>query len=109
VRFNGDVAAELAGAFTKRLRNVLPPNTVIGRWSTEEFVAILSAPVADAIKVAKVVGEQLSGTYSCLQDGKVVRPDLQVRVMVVDRAEGSPERLLGRVREFMTQTLAMTA
>jgi GGDEF domain-containing protein len=109
VRFNGDVAAELAGAFTKRLLNVLPPNTVIGRWSTEEFVAILSAPVADAIKVAKVVGEQLSGTYSCLQDGKVVRPDLQVRVMVVDRAEGSPERLLGRVREFMTQTLAMTA
>jgi hypothetical protein len=32
----------------------------------------------------------------------VVRPDLQVRVMVVERAEGSPERLLGRVREFMT-------
>ena len=109
VRFNCDVAAELAGAFTKRLRNVLPPNTVIGRWSTEEFVAILNAPAADAIKVAKAVGEQLSGTYSCLMDGKVVRPDLQVRVMVVERMEENPERLLGRVREFMTRTLAVPA
>ena len=109
VRFNGDVAAELAGAFTKRLRNILPTDTVIGRWSTEEFIAILNAPAADAIKVAKAVGEQLSGAYSCLLDGKVVRPDLQVRVMVVDRAEGSPERLLGRVREYLTQTLAVPA
>jgi len=110
VRFNGDVSAELAGAFAKRLRNVLPANTVIGRWSTEEFVAIiLNAPAADAIKVAKAVGEQLSGTYSCLLDGKVIRPDLQVRVTVVEPTEGGPERLLARVRESMTQTLAMPA
>lgn len=110
VRFNGDVSAELAGAFTKRLRNVLPPNTVIGRWSTEEFVAIiLNAPAADAIKIAKAVGEHLSGTYSCLLDGKVVRPDLQVRVTVVEPADGGPERLLARVRESMTQTLAAPA
>ena len=109
VRFNGDVAAELAGAFAKRLRNVLPPNTVTGRWSTEEFVAILDASAADAIKAAKAVAEQLSGTYSCLLDGKVVRPDLQVRVMVVEGAEGNPERLLARVREFMTRTLEVPA
>ncbi len=109
VRFNGEVAAELAGAFTKRLRNILPPNAVIGRWSTEEFVAILDTPAADAIKTGKAVGEQLSGTYSCLLDGKVVRPDLQVRVMVVEPTEGNPERLLLRVREFMTRTLAVPA
>ena len=109
MRFNNDVAAELAGAFSKRLRNGLPPNTVIGRWSTEEFVAILNAPAADAIKIAKAVADQLSGTYSCLLDGKVVRPDLQVRVTVVEFAEGSPERLLMRVREFTTRALAVPA
>jgi GGDEF domain-containing protein len=106
VRFNGDVAAELAGAFTKRLRNVLPSNTVAARWSTEEFVAILSVPVSDAIKVARAVGEQLSGTYACLLDGKVIRPELQVRVAVVEPAEGGPEPLLLRVREFMARTMA---
>jgi GGDEF domain-containing protein/ElaB/YqjD/DUF883 family membrane-anchored ribosome-binding protein len=109
VRYSGDVAAQLAGAFTKRLRNIVPPTAVIGRWSAEEFVAILDVPVAEAIKAAKAVGEQLSGMYSCLQGGKVVRPDLQVRVMVVERTEGSPERLLGRVREFMTQSMAPPA
>ncbi|MFY9724532.1 MAG: GGDEF domain-containing protein [Bryobacteraceae bacterium] len=109
ILFNTGVAAELAGAFSKRLRNSLPPNTVIGRWSTEEFVATLNAPAGDAIKVAKAVGEQLSGTYSCLLDGKVVRPDLQVRVTVVEFAEGSPERLLMRVREFTARALAVPA
>ena len=106
VRFNNEVAAELAGAFTKRLRNMLPPNTVVGRWSTEEFVAILDSTGGDAVKVGKTVGEQLSGTYSCLMDGKVVRPDLQVRMMVVERSDGTPERLLGRVRELMNHTLS---
>ncbi len=109
MRYNNEVAAELGGAFSKRLRNGLPPKTVIGRWSTEEFVAILNASPADAIKVAKAIGEQLSGMYSCLLDGKVVRPDLQVRVTVVEFAEGSTEHLLTRVREFTARALAVPA
>jgi GGDEF domain-containing protein len=109
MRFNGEVAAELAGAFTRRLRNNFAPNTLIGRWSTEEFAAILRAPAAEAIKLARIAGEQLSGTYSCLLDGKVVRPDLQVRVTVVEFAEGSAERLLMRLRELTSRTLAIPA
>jgi GGDEF domain-containing protein len=108
-RFNGGVAAELAGAFTRRLRNVLPPHTAIGRWSTEEFVAVLNAAPAEAIQLAKIVSEQLSGTYACLLEGKVVRPNLQVRVTVVEPAEGGPDRLLARVRESMTRALAVSA
>jgi GGDEF domain-containing protein len=108
VRFNNDVATELAGAFTKRLRNLLPPNTTIGRWSGEEFVAILDAPTTEIVRFARAVGEQLSGAYSCLLDGKAVRPDLQIRVVAVERGEGSPERLLGRVQELMARTMAVT-
>jgi len=105
VRFNPAVAAELAGAFTKRLRNVMPQNAVIGRWSTEEFVALLNVSRGDGIKVAKVVTEQLSGTYSCLLSGKVVRPELQVRVTVIEPVTGSPEDLLRRISEVMTRSL----
>lgn len=105
VRFNAEVASQLAGAFTKRLRNLVPENATVGRWSTEEFVGILGGSPADAIKIAKAIGEQLSGSYSCLLEGKVVRPELQVRVMVLERAEGSAERLLGRVREYMSQSI----
>lgn len=108
-RYSIGVAAELAGAFAKRLRNVLPPNAVIGRWSHDEFVAILNTPAAEVIKLARTLGDQLSGMYSCLLEGKVVRPDLQVRLTVVEPAGGGPERLLERVHEYMTRTLARSA
>jgi GGDEF domain-containing protein len=103
---NGGVAAELAGAFVRRLRNILPPNVAIGRWSTEEFVAILDAPELDVPKLARTIGEQLSGTYTCLLDGKVVRPELEVRVAVAEPAEGGPERLLALVRDYMTKAVS---
>ena len=103
------MAAELAGAFVRRLRNILPPNVAIGRWSTEEFVAILDTPEVDAGKLARTVGEQLSGTYTCLLDGKVVRPDLQVRAAVAEPAAGGAERLLAQVREYMTKALSAPA
>ena len=42
------VAAELAGAFGKRLRSGLPPEAVIGRWSHEGFIAKVSLGRAEA-------------------------------------------------------------
>jgi GGDEF domain-containing protein len=108
-RYSGGVAAELAGAFAKRLRNMLPANAVIGRWSNEEFVAILNTPASDVIKLAKTLGEQLSGMYTCLLEGKVVRPELQVRLTVVEPAGGGPERLLARIHECMAQPQARLA
>lgn len=109
VRYNGGVAAELAGAFVRRLRNVLPPNAGVGRWSSEEFVSILDAPGVDAVKLARTIDEQISGTYTCLLDGKVVRPELQVRVAVLEPVAGAPERLLAQVREYMTNAVAIPA
>lgn len=109
VRFNGGVAAELAGAFVRRLRNILPPNVAIGRWSSEEFVAILDNTEVDAAKLAKTIGEQISGTYTCLLEGKVVRPELHVRVAVAEPAEGGPERLLAQVRDYMTKAVVIPA
>src|SRR5438105_15752231 len=39
-QFGSEVGDELAGAFSKRLKNNLPQQVVLGRWSTEEFVAM---------------------------------------------------------------------
>jgi GGDEF domain-containing protein len=95
------VAAELAGAFGKRLRSGLPPEAVIGRWSHEEFIAQVTLGKAEALASAKWLAENLSGRYACLQDGRTVRPVLQVGTAVVDReAAESPARMLWRVAEF---------
>jgi GGDEF domain-containing protein len=104
-QFNREVAAELAAAFSKRLRNSLPPSAIIGRWSEEGFVAMLSMEKPEAMASAKWVADHLSGAYACLQRGKSVHPSLQVSVAVVDSQPGDPpERTLKRVREFLTGT-----
>jgi GGDEF domain-containing protein len=102
-QFNRDVALELAAAFSKRLRNSLPPSAAIGRWSEDGFVAILSVEKLEAIASARWVTEHLSGAYACLQKGKTVHPSIQVNVAVVDNPPGDPpERTLMRVQEFFT-------
>ncbi len=99
-QYRPEVATELAAAFTKRLRNALPPESVIGRWSHEEFVAIVRHPKTEVISLGGRVGEQLSGPYSCLLDGKAVRATVQLSVAVVEVAGDSPERILQRVGAF---------
>jgi GGDEF domain-containing protein len=100
-QFHPDVAAELTGAFTKRLRNSLPPDAEIGRWGEDSFVAIMHAAKPDAVKAAKWIAEHLSGSYSCLLDGKTVRPSLQVSVAVMETGADAPRQILNRVEDFL--------
>jgi GGDEF domain-containing protein len=100
-QFNRAVAAQLAAAFSKRLRNCLPPDATIGRWSEEGFVAILSVEKPEAVASATRVAEHVFGDYACLERGKTVHPSLHVGVAVVDTDPGDPpERTLKRIEEF---------
>jgi GGDEF domain-containing protein len=95
------VAAELAGAFGKRLRAGLPPEAVVGRWGQEEFIAQVTLGRVEALAAAKWLTEHLSGRYACLKEGKTVHPVLQVSTAVVERdAVDSPARMLDRVAAF---------
>jgi len=101
VRFGAAVSGELAAAFGKRLRNCLPPDATLGRWGPEEFVAKVGIAKREAFTASKWVTENLSGAYSCLLEGKTVRPSLQVSVAVVDRDAGEPpQRTCARIAEF---------
>jgi GGDEF domain-containing protein len=95
------VAEELAGAFTKRLRNSLPPTAVIGRWSEDEFLALLYVDQAEATALAKRISETLAGAYACLKEGKSVRPLIHLRVGVVDPGADGIDRVLQRISAFL--------
>ena len=102
-QFGPPIAEELAGAFAKRLRNSLPPNTVLARWGAEEFVALVKIQKSEALTSGKWITEHLSGAYACLRGGKTVRPTLQLNVGVVDTTPGeSPEGILERIGVFLT-------
>jgi GGDEF domain-containing protein len=94
------LADELAGAFSKRLRNCLPSGAVMGRWGEGEFIAMLSLSVAEAMAKAKSAAEHLSGVYACVQNGKTVRPSLQVSVAVVGTQGETSDRTLEHIRGF---------
>ncbi|HLK63842.1 MAG TPA: GGDEF domain-containing protein [Bryobacteraceae bacterium] len=104
VHFRPEVAAELTAAFTKRLRNILPPSAVIARWGNEEFIAMLTIPSSEVKTIAKTIAEQLSGAYACLLAGKTVRPNLQLNVAVVDSEGATSDRILRRVKAFLSGT-----
>jgi diguanylate cyclase (GGDEF)-like protein len=100
-RYGAAVGAECTAAFAKRLRNGMPPDAELGRWGYEEFLAILPTGQAAAMPIAKWVTQNLSGSYTCLQDGKVVRPQLQASTAVLEGGGDSPERILERIKAFL--------
>ena len=106
--YDSDVASELTAAFARRLRNTLPDHSAVGRWSEEEFLAIAPVAKPEALKLAKWIAEHLAGPYSCLQNGKLVKPALQLSVGVVDPGEDTPERVVQRVNEFLPARGAAT-
>ena len=100
-QFNREVAAQLAAAFSKRLRNCLPPGATIGRWSEEGFVAMLSVEKPEAMASATRVAEHVSGDYACIERGRTVHPSLHLDVAVVDTQPGDPPKAtLKRIEEF---------
>jgi GGDEF domain-containing protein len=98
--FGPAVAKELAGAFLKRLRNVLPPTAVIGQWSEEVFMAMLQADKLEASASAKRISESLAGAYSCQRAGKTVHPAIHLRMGVVDPRADGPDRVLQWALDF---------
>jgi len=100
-QFGAAIRSDVVAAFAKRMRGGVPPNTVIGRWSDDQFLALLEIEKAEAMSLAKRVNQHVSGTYVCMNDGKPQRPTLMVQVAVLDHvAGGAYESLIDRLNQF---------
>jgi diguanylate cyclase (GGDEF)-like protein len=101
IQHGKEVAEELTGAFSRRLRNSLPSDAAIGRWGHEEFLAILKMDQPAAAALARKISEGLTGPYACLKAGKTVRPALQLRIALVEKGNDPAEKILQRANEFL--------
>jgi len=88
-RYSRTVVEGMFKALIRRLRNLVGPDALIGRWSEHEFVAFLNVELAGAITLSRNVAKGLSGNYSMQENGLAHEVDLQVATVVVDRGAGS--------------------
>ena len=91
----------MISAFAKRLHGGLPPAAIVGRWSEDQFIALLAMDKSQAMGLAKRLTQHVSGTYVCMENGKPQRPDLVVNVSVIDHvAGGAHESLIARINQL---------
>ncbi|HEY1338552.1 MAG TPA: GGDEF domain-containing protein [Bryobacteraceae bacterium] len=99
--FGVEVAAELAAAFTRRMRNSLPANAQIARWGEQEFVAAIpNLGMGDALANAKWISDHLSGAYACLRAGRTVRPNVSLHVDVMEAPGREMDRIVERAEKY---------
>ena len=99
-RFGQAIADDVVGTFGRRLRNTVPKETVVGRWSEQDFLAIVPGGKANSGPLVKRVAEHLSMPYACMMKGKVVRVPLDVTAECLCLpANATPEQIQERVAE----------
>lgn len=95
-----DAARQVLDAFLVRSQNTLPVQAVIGRWGTDEFISVFPPPDARISPMAFCRGilEGLSDPYTCLLEGRTVRPAIDISACVFDTsARETPAQVLERV------------
>ena len=100
-QFGNAIRNETISAFSKRMNGLLPPNSILGRWSDDGFLAVLSIDKIEAMALAKRLAQHVTGIYVCMENGKPQRPDLLVNVAVIDHAAGNTyESLVHRLNQL---------
>jgi GGDEF domain-containing protein len=76
-------------AFMQRLRNIVGEGVMIGRWSEDEFLAILDMDTSGAITLSREAARELSGPYTAQEAGASQNISLQADTGVIDSRGGT--------------------
>jgi len=100
-RFGPAIADDVVSTFGRRLRNTVPKDAVVGRWSEQDFLAIVPAAAKPADgTLVKRFAEHLSMPYACMIAGKVVRVPIAVTAECHSFTSGtSAEQIQARLAE----------
>lgn len=77
-------------ALIARFAALTGDDAVIGRWSQDQFVAVLDTPAGRAIAMSAEASTKLSGSYAVQENGQSQKVSVQVTAGVIDRAAGAP-------------------
>ncbi len=88
-RYSGGVVEEALESLQVRLRDALGGESMLGRWTSNQFVAILNASPSSAMAISRDAAQKLTEPYSFKHDGIPCTLVFQVAAGVVDHQAGS--------------------
>jgi len=88
-RYSGGVVEEALESLEVRLRDALGGGSVLGRWTSNQFVAILNVSPGSAMAISRDAAQKLTEPYSFKHDGIPCTLVFQVAAGVVDHQAGS--------------------
>ena len=98
-RLSADRLVALASREATRL---LPENSSVGRWSDDEFCAVVAAEKPEAMKISRELGKRLNEKFSVGDTPTERSVALQSRVGIVESyPDDSPERFFFRAERMM--------
>jgi GGDEF domain-containing protein len=93
-------------ALVVRFAAVIGEGPVIGRWTEEQFVAVLDMPAGDAIRLSAEANQKLSGSYSVQENGLAQKVVLHATAGIIDRATGSDSSSFLQKLEQLAEAIA---
>jgi GGDEF domain-containing protein len=105
-RYSRTVVEGALKAVLTRFQNMAGEEAMLGRWSEEEFIAILPVEPATAMTLSREVTRKLSGNYAVQENGLAQHIVLQVATGVVERKTGDVAAKFHKRVEQMTETMA---
>jgi GGDEF domain-containing protein len=88
-RYSGGVVEEALESIEVRLRDALGGESMLGRWTTNQFVAILKVSPSSAMAISRDAAQRLTEPYSFKHEGIPSTLVFQVAAGVVDHQAGS--------------------
>ncbi len=88
-RYSGGVVEEALESLEVRLRDALGGDVMLGRWTSNQFVAILNVSPSSAMAISRDAAQKLTEPYSFKHEGIPCTLVFQVAAGVVDHQAGS--------------------
>jgi GGDEF domain-containing protein len=88
-RYSGGVVEEALESLQVRLKDTLGGDFMLGRWTSNQFVAILNVSPSSAMAISRDAAQKLTEPYSFKHDGIPCTLVFQVAAGVVDHQAGS--------------------
>lgn len=85
--YPSEIIDQLLAAVTKRVRNIIPEETLLGRWEENVFCALLPSTAAE--DVVKQLTRQTGGNYVCFDGAEARTLSLQVEVTAHSSRDGA--------------------